>query len=44
MFNGIFQVPQPANEPVLDYAPNSPERAELKTALSKRSASRSRCR
>ena len=33
MFNGIFQVPQPANEPVLDYAPNSPERAELKTAL-----------
>ena len=33
MFNGIFQVPQPANESVLDYAPASPERAALKAAL-----------
>ena len=28
MFNGIFKVPQPVNEPVLNYAPGSPERAE----------------
>lgn len=33
MFNGIFKVPQPANEPVLDYAPGSPERAEVKARL-----------
>ena len=33
MFNGIFRVPQPVNEPVLDYAPHSPERAELKSKL-----------
>ena len=33
MFNGIFQVPQPVNEPVLDYAPGSPERARLKSKL-----------
>jgi len=33
MFNGIFNVPQPANEPVLNYAPGSPERAELKAKL-----------
>jgi len=33
MFNGIFHVPQPINEPVLDYAPGSPERAELKAKL-----------
>ena len=33
MFNGIFQVPQPINEPVLDYAPGSAERNELKTKL-----------
>jgi len=29
MFNGIFRVPQPVNEPVLSYAPGTPERAEL---------------
>jgi len=34
MFNGIFQVPQPQNEPVLDFVPGSPERASLKTTLS----------
>jgi 1-pyrroline-5-carboxylate dehydrogenase len=33
MFNGIFRVPQPKNEPILNYAPASPERAELKAAL-----------
>ena len=33
MFNGIFNVPQPANEPVLNYAPGSAERAELKGKL-----------
>ena len=33
MFNGIFHIPQPVNEPVLQYAPNSPERAELKAKL-----------
>ena len=25
MSDGIFRVPQPVNEPVLDYAPDSPE-------------------
>ncbi len=33
MFNGIFQVPQPVNEPVLDYAPGSRERDELRGKL-----------
>ena len=33
MFNGIFNVPQPANEPVLNYAPGSPERVDLKAEL-----------
>lgn len=33
MFNGIFNVPQPQNEPVLEYKPGSPERAELKAKL-----------
>jgi 1-pyrroline-5-carboxylate dehydrogenase len=33
MFNGIFNVPQPRNEPVLSYAPGSPERAALRGAL-----------
>ena len=31
--NAIFKVPMPFNEPVLDYAPGSPERAKLKAAL-----------
>ncbi|RMG45746.1 MAG: L-glutamate gamma-semialdehyde dehydrogenase [Acidobacteria bacterium] len=34
MHNGIFDVPEPWNEPVKDYAPGSPERAELKERLS----------
>ena len=33
MFNGIFQVPQPVNEPALNYAPGSPERNEVKAKL-----------
>jgi 1-pyrroline-5-carboxylate dehydrogenase len=33
MFNGIFHVPQPVNEPVLGYAPGSPERDSLKAKL-----------
>ena len=30
---GIFRPPKPANEPVKDYAPGSPERAELQRRL-----------
>jgi len=33
MSNALFKVPHPANEPVLNYKPGSPERAELKLAL-----------
>ena len=33
MFNGIFRIPEPKNEPCLQYAPGSPERAELKAKL-----------
>ncbi len=33
MSNAIFQVPVPQNEPVLEYAPGMPERAQLKNAL-----------
>ncbi|HIJ52639.1 MAG TPA: L-glutamate gamma-semialdehyde dehydrogenase [Planctomycetes bacterium] len=33
MFNGIFHIPQPANEPGLQYAPGSPERTELTAKL-----------
>lgn len=32
MPKGIFQVPYPVNEPVLSYAPGSPERATLQAA------------
>ena len=31
--SGIFNIPHPHNEPVLSYAPGSPERARLKSAL-----------
>ncbi|MCU0423069.1 MAG: L-glutamate gamma-semialdehyde dehydrogenase [Bacteroidia bacterium] len=31
--NGFFKVPVPVNEPVLNYAPGSKEKAELKVAL-----------
>ncbi len=33
MFNGIFHIPQPKNETVLQYAPGSAERVELKAKL-----------
>jgi len=33
MFNGIFHIPQPRNEPCLQYGPGSPERAELSAKL-----------
>ncbi len=32
---GIFKVPVPKNEPILNYAPGSPERAKLAEALNK---------
>lgn len=31
--NGFFKVPVPVNEPILNYAPGSKERADLKAAL-----------
>jgi 1-pyrroline-5-carboxylate dehydrogenase len=34
VFDGHRRVPPPVNEPIRDYAPGSPERATLKTALS----------
>ncbi len=33
MFNGIFHIRKPENEPVLGYAPGSPEREELTAKL-----------
>ncbi len=33
MSNAYFFVPEPSNEPILNYAPGSPERAELKAKL-----------
>ncbi len=33
MSNAFFQVPTPINEPVLAYAPNSPEKTALKAAI-----------
>ena len=33
MFNGLFHIREPKNEPVLAYAPGSSERAELKAEL-----------
>ncbi len=35
MLKGFFNVPKPVNEPVLNYAPGSKERANLKLALTK---------
>ena len=35
MSNGIYQVPQAINEPVLNYAPGSPERENLKATIRK---------
>jgi len=33
MTHGVFQVPEPKNEPIRGYAPGSPERASLKAKL-----------
>jgi 1-pyrroline-5-carboxylate dehydrogenase len=38
MHDAIVQVPSPINEPVLGYAPGSPEKAELKAALARMAA------
>ncbi|HEV2131980.1 MAG TPA: L-glutamate gamma-semialdehyde dehydrogenase [Longimicrobiaceae bacterium] len=38
--NSIPQVPQPQNEPVLSYAPETPERQELKAALERMAGER----
>ena len=35
MFNGIFHIRKPANEPVMEYIPGSSERAMLKSTLQK---------
>ncbi|MFZ5468809.1 MAG: L-glutamate gamma-semialdehyde dehydrogenase [Myxococcota bacterium] len=40
MINAHLRVPDPQNEPVLGYAPQSPERAELKDALGRMSDAR----
>ncbi|HLL54155.1 MAG TPA: L-glutamate gamma-semialdehyde dehydrogenase [Myxococcaceae bacterium] len=37
MINAHVRVPPPKNEPIASYAPGSPERAELKSALSRMS-------
>jgi 1-pyrroline-5-carboxylate dehydrogenase len=38
VMDAVTQVPAPVNEPVLDYAPGSPERAELQIALTELAA------
>ena len=38
--HGIFRPPAPVNEPIRDYAPGSPERAELKRRLAEMEAER----
>ena len=38
--HGIFRPPAPVNEPVRDYAPGSPERAELQQRLAEMQAER----
>ncbi len=38
MPNAFFKVPDPKNEPVLNYAPGSPERAEIKAKLQEMSS------
>jgi 1-pyrroline-5-carboxylate dehydrogenase len=39
-FTGIRRIPMPTNEPVRGYAPDSPERAELKARLTSMAAER----
>ena len=36
--NGTFNIPAPKNEPILSYAPGSPERAALKAELKRLSS------
>jgi len=38
MSNGSFNVPFPSNEPILSYAPGSPERDDLQAQLDRMSA------
>ena len=38
MVNGVFDVPQPTNEPVLTYAPGTPERQAIRDELARMSA------
>ncbi|MGH8279163.1 MAG: L-glutamate gamma-semialdehyde dehydrogenase [Gammaproteobacteria bacterium] len=40
MLNAKIRVPTPSNEPVLSYAPGSPERKELKNVLTRMTAER----
>src|SRR5260370_7365220 len=40
MINAIVRVPPPKNEPVFSYAPNTPERTELKETLRRFSSER----
>src|SRR5918996_979004 len=40
MSNGLFRVPTPVNEPTLAYAPGSPERTALKSALQRLASER----
>lgn len=42
--DAITQVPVPANEPVHDYAPKSPERTRLRTELASWPITPSTCR
>ncbi len=37
--NAIFQLPKPVNEPILSYAPGTPQRAALKQAIAEAKAS-----
>ena len=39
MFNGLFQIREPKNEPVLDYAPGTQARAELEAELQRMQSS-----
>ena len=41
MSNGTFRTRLPVNEPVLSYAPGTPERSELKEAIRRTGADRS---
>lgn len=40
MTHGVFQVPVPKNDPVRDYAPQSPEKASLKAELERQANER----